>query len=88
MQATSCLVVALTSLRWIFPRRQVIVSSMGAATSSSHDMKQYYQLVVDADGETSVVRRSLSNVQRVGYSNVPQFCKALDSEVAVPTGVV
>ncbi|KAJ8614477.1 hypothetical protein CTAYLR_000861 [Chrysophaeum taylorii] len=61
---------------------------MAAASTSENPLKQYYQLVVDTSGETSVVTRDFTNVEAIGYSNVPQFCRSLDEKVAAPTGVV
>lgn len=55
---------------------------------SEPTLKGYYQLMVDADGETSMVKRTFSDVKVVGYSNTPQLVRALDPGVATPSGVV
>lgn len=48
--------------------------------------KNYYHLVVDGRGETSLICRDFTDVEEVGYSNVPQLVRKLSS--AKPTGVV
>lgn len=73
-------------------RKQLLglATSMGSAVqdSSNEALKHYYQLVVDRNGGTSVIRRLFSQVEKMDYSNVPQYVRSLDSDIAVPTGVV
>lgn len=73
-------------------RKQLVglATTMGSALqdTSTEALKHYYQLVVDQHGGTSVVRRSFSQVEKTDYSNVPQYVRNLESDIAVPTGVV
>lgn len=52
------------------------------------DLKPYYQLVVDDDGGTSIVKRTFSDTEKVGYSNTPQLVNTLNSSVATPSDIV
>lgn len=51
-------------------------------------LKSYFQLVVDEHGETSIVQREFSKVEKVDYSNTPQLVKKLDPSTATPVDVI
>lgn len=62
--------------------------STSTSTPPKPSLKSYYQLVVDARGETSVLQREYQNVQEVGYSNTPQLLTKVPSSFATPTNVI
>jgi hypothetical protein len=59
-----------------------------APTQDKASLKSYYQLVVDEEGETSVLKRDFKDVQEVGYSNTPQLLTKVPSSFATPTNVI
>lgn len=51
-------------------------------------LQSYFQLVVDSNGETSMVKREFQDVEEKGYAASPQLVQQLDPEFATPTNVV
>lgn len=51
-------------------------------------LKPYYQLTVDSDGVTSIMKRDFVNTEVKGYSNTPQVIKKINPEIAVPTDII
>lgn len=59
-----------------------------SSTKMPSSLKSYYQLVVDANGSTSMMERDFTGVKEVGYSNTPQLLKKLDPSFASPRNVM
>jgi hypothetical protein len=63
-------------------------AAASATTPAKPSLKSYYQLVVDAQGETSVLQREYKDVQEVGYSNTPQLLTKVPTHFATPTAIL
>jgi hypothetical protein len=63
-------------------------SSSSTPPQEKASLKSYYQLVVDREGETSVLKRDFKDVQEVGYSNTPQLLTKVPASFATPTNVI
>jgi len=51
-------------------------------------LKSYFQLTVDSDGVTSIIKRDFVNTEVKGYSNTPQVIEKMNPEIAIPTDIV
>jgi hypothetical protein len=63
-------------------------SSSSTPPQEKASLESYYELVVEKDGETSILKRDFKDVQEVGCSNTPQLLTKVPSSFATPTNVI